>query len=60
MNHPVDLRNLQNAVTSIAQHIPSVFPVKILRLIAVWICYWLGSPLFLFQELVVVNDTFDS
>ena len=62
MSLPVDLKNVPNAVFNsilIALHIPSIIPVKTLRLISVGLlCFWLGFPLFLFQELVVVNDTF--
>ena len=37
---PVDPRNLPNAV--LALHIPSILPVKTLRLIAVWVIVFLA------------------
>ena len=46
MSLPVDLRNVPNAVFNsklIALHIPSMFPVKVLRLISVWIIVFLAK-----------------
>ena len=45
MSLPVDLRKVLNAVFNsklIPLHIPSIFPVKTLRLISVWIIVFLA------------------